>query len=320
MSELFPDTGNSLRSWLLTRDTGRQALLFLASTTLFFAVGAALAIVIHFELLTPSADRVSAETYGVLFTMHGLFMMHLFLLPALFGVLGNLSISASDHGKAVFPQLGLLGWYLHLSGGVVLLWVLASGGVATGFAFGYVPVAESGLVTVVQLATALAVAGVLLTGLNLAIAAGRKKNRWAGFLQGEGASYTRAGMTVAAIGALLAIMLIVWRGWGPLQGTYFEVGSRHLLLGGVGLGVYFGRLTTARGTAPAAIAIFAGLLLMCIPQLAMGALEVPRRYNEYSASLQLWQVISSMGGFTVVVGCCLAFWSVFAGRRPTDSP
>ena len=99
MSELFPDDANTLRSWLLSPDTGRQAALFLTSTTLFFVVGAALALALHLELLTPGADRFSAETYEVLFTTHGLFMTHLFLLPALFGVVGNLSAGASASGR-----------------------------------------------------------------------------------------------------------------------------------------------------------------------------------------------------------------------------
>jgi heme/copper-type cytochrome/quinol oxidase subunit 1 len=294
MSEPFPDRDNRLSAWLLSRDAGRQATLFLASTTVFFLIGAVLAVALHWELLTPGGDRFSAETYGALFTMHGLFMMHLFLLPAVFGVLGNLSAG----GRASFPRLGLLGWHLHVGGGAVLVYVLLSGGVATGIGFGYVPPAARALTVTAQAGCALALAGVVLTGVNLALSVPRPRTAF------------------AALGAPLIIAGLI--GWAPLEGTYFEVAIWHLL-GGAGLGVYFVRLRKARyGTAAATTA--AGLLLLCVPQLVMGVMEAPRRYHEYAPELQAWQVISAMGGLLLVAGCCLAFWSVLSARRSTGFP
>jgi cytochrome c oxidase subunit 1 len=42
-----------VKSWLLTKDHKRIALLYLASVTFFFALGGAFAVAIRLELLTP---------------------------------------------------------------------------------------------------------------------------------------------------------------------------------------------------------------------------------------------------------------------------
>ena len=45
---------NTVRSWLLTRDHKRIALLFFASITFFFFVGGIAATLIRLHLLTPA--------------------------------------------------------------------------------------------------------------------------------------------------------------------------------------------------------------------------------------------------------------------------
>src|SRR5919198_3135642 len=78
-----------IRSWLLTTDHKRIALLYLASITLFFFLGGAFAVLIRLELLTPQGDLVQTETYNKLFTMHGIIMVFFFLIPSIPAVLGN---------------------------------------------------------------------------------------------------------------------------------------------------------------------------------------------------------------------------------------
>nr|MBA3805313.1 cytochrome c oxidase subunit I [Acidobacteriota bacterium] len=47
-----------LKSWLLTKDHKRIALLYLGSITLFFFIGGLYAMAIRLELLTPQGDLV----------------------------------------------------------------------------------------------------------------------------------------------------------------------------------------------------------------------------------------------------------------------
>src|SRR4030095_15370258 len=115
-----------LRSWLLTTDHKRIALLYLASITLFFFVGGAAAVLMRLELLTPPGDLVQSETYNKLFTAHGIIMIFFFLIPSIPAVLGNflvpMMIGARD---LAFPRLNLLSWYIFILGGVFTLWAVA---------------------------------------------------------------------------------------------------------------------------------------------------------------------------------------------------
>src|SRR5215831_4743684 len=81
-----------IRSWLLTTDHKRIALLYLISITLFFFIGGFFALLIRLELLTPAGDLLQADTYNKMFTMHGQVMVFFFLIPSIPAVLGNFLI------------------------------------------------------------------------------------------------------------------------------------------------------------------------------------------------------------------------------------
>src|SRR6476646_10446858 len=85
----YLNDGYGIKSWLLTRDHKRIALLYLASITFFFFVGGLFAVLIRLELVTPVGDLVSDETYNKLFTMHGIMMVFFFLIPSIPATLGN---------------------------------------------------------------------------------------------------------------------------------------------------------------------------------------------------------------------------------------
>src|ERR687889_942816 len=69
-----------IKSWLLTKDHKRIALLYLASVTVFFILGGIYALSIRLELLTPAGDMVQPMTYNKLFTQHGIIMIFFFLI------------------------------------------------------------------------------------------------------------------------------------------------------------------------------------------------------------------------------------------------
>lgn len=128
-----------VKSWLLTVDHKRIALLYLASVTFFFFLGGMFAIMIRLELLTPQGDFVKADMYNRLFTMHGVVMVFFFLIPSIPAVLGNflvpLMIGAKD---LAFPKLNLLSWYVYNLGALFTLLAIVTGGVDTGWTF-YTP-------------------------------------------------------------------------------------------------------------------------------------------------------------------------------------
>jgi len=131
--------GFTLRSWLLTRDHKRIALLYLISITGFFFIGGAAATLIRLELMTPAGDVVDAETYNKLFTAHGVIMVWFFLIPSIPATLGNFLIPLMIGAREVaFPRLNLASWYIYTLGGIFVVATLIAGGVDTGWTF-YTP-------------------------------------------------------------------------------------------------------------------------------------------------------------------------------------
>jgi cytochrome c oxidase subunit 1 len=160
------------KSWLFTRDHKRIALLFLMTITFFFFLGGAFATMVRLELMTPQGDLFQAQTYNKLFSMHGIVMIFLFLIPSIPSVLGNflvpIMIGARD---LAFPRLNLLSWYLLVIGGVFTLWAIVAGGVDTGWTF-YTPYSSLFSNTNVVLAViGIFIAGFssILTGLNFIV-------------------------------------------------------------------------------------------------------------------------------------------------------
>src|SRR5690242_8537584 len=135
-AETYLNVSYRIRSWLLTRDHKRIALLYLGSITVFFCIGGVAAALMRLELMTPPADFVTPSMYNRLFTIHGVIMVWLFLIPSIPTTLGNflvpLMIGARD---LAFPRLNLASWYLFVAGGVLTVVALIAGGVDTGWTF-----------------------------------------------------------------------------------------------------------------------------------------------------------------------------------------
>src|SRR5262244_464486 len=137
--EDYLNVSYSVRSWLLTTDHKRIALLYLVAITLFFFVGGAAATLMRLELMTPQGDLVQSETYNKLFTIHGIIMIFFFLIPSIPAVLGNFLVPMMLGARDLaFPRLNLLSWYVFSLGGLFTLSAMIAGGVDTGWTF-YTP-------------------------------------------------------------------------------------------------------------------------------------------------------------------------------------
>ena len=151
-----------IRSWLLTTDHKRIALLYLASITFMFFIGGAAAVVMRLHLIEPQGALVQPETYNKLFTIHGIVMIFFFLIPSIPAVLGNflvpMMIGARD---LAFPRLNLLSWYIYVVGACFTLYAIVSGGVDTGWTF-YTPYSSTYAHTNVMAAAI----GVFITGFS----------------------------------------------------------------------------------------------------------------------------------------------------------
>ncbi len=161
-----------VKSWLLTVDHKRIALLYLIAITFFFFLGGSFAVMIRLELLTPQGDLFQSETYNKLFTMHGIIMVFFFLIPSIPATLGNflvpLMIGARD---LAFPRLNLASWYLFMVGGCFSVFAAIFGGIDTGWTF-YTPYSSTysnGWVLVTAVGIFINGFSSILTGLNFIV-------------------------------------------------------------------------------------------------------------------------------------------------------
>jgi len=170
--EHYLNNDYGIRSWLLTRDHKRIALLYLASITLFFFLGGFFAVLIRLELLTPQGDMVQAETYNKLFTMHGVIMIFFFLIPSIPATLGNFLVPLMVGAKDLaFPRINLLSWYIYVVGGLFTLGAVLVGGVDTGWTF-YTPYSttySNGYVIATGVGAFITGFSSILTGLNFIV-------------------------------------------------------------------------------------------------------------------------------------------------------
>jgi cytochrome c oxidase subunit 1 len=162
----------SLKSWLLTTDHKRIAILYLVTITLMFILGGLAASLIRMELITPDGNLVEAQTYNQLFSAHGIIMVWFFLIPSIPTVMGNFVIPMMIGARDLaFPRLNLASWHIFVLGGAVVLWTILRGGVDTGWTF-YPPYSTSSSYTnVIPVAAGILISGFssILTGLNFVV-------------------------------------------------------------------------------------------------------------------------------------------------------
>ncbi len=158
-------------SWLNTRDHKRIGLMFLVATSIAFALGGLFAMLIRIELLTPGPTIVGPLAYNRLFTLHGVVMVFLFMIPAIPSGFGNFFLPIMLGARDVaFPRLNLLSFYLYVIGAVLALYGMINGGTDTGWTF-YAPYSTTTPTDLVPVLMGVFILGFssILTGLNFIV-------------------------------------------------------------------------------------------------------------------------------------------------------
>lgn len=170
----FTPTGKGwIRDWLFTIDHKRIGMLYLWSILGFFCVGVLLGFLLRLELIAPGATIMDQQSFNAVFTLHGVVMVFLVVIPSIPAAFGNIfmpiQIGAED---VAFPRLNIFSFWLYVIGGTIALTSLFTGGGApdTGWTF-YVPFSA-----VTTTNVSVAVLGVfilgfssILTGLNFIV-------------------------------------------------------------------------------------------------------------------------------------------------------
>ncbi len=164
-SKHYLNQGTTLWSWLTTVDHKRISLMYLATVIVMLFAGGLFALVVRLELVTPGPGIIDAQTYNRAFSLHGIIMVFLFMIPAIPGVFGNFFIPLMIGAKDVaFPKLNLATYYTYVTGAAFAIWAMWNGGVDTGWTF-YAPYSTT---TITSVAPALV--GVFIVGLSSILA------------------------------------------------------------------------------------------------------------------------------------------------------
>jgi cytochrome c oxidase subunit 1 len=162
---------HGLLAWILSTDPKRIGLLYLVSVLTFFFGAVVLGFLMRLELIAPGPTMMGPRTYNSIFTLHGIIMIFLVVIPGVPTIFGNfflpIQIGARD---MAFPRINLLSWWLFLSGAVLVFISLFTGGgpIDTGWTF-YAPYSIRTTVNVPLAVFAVFVLGLssILTGINM---------------------------------------------------------------------------------------------------------------------------------------------------------
>src|SRR5947209_3828500 len=114
-------------SLIKTTDHKLIGLLYLGTSLVFFLIGGIEALFMRLQLAQPQAHILSPDVFNQLFTMHGVTMIFLVVMPVLVGFANYflpLQIGARD---IAFPRLNAMSYWLFLFGGLLLYFSVIEG-------------------------------------------------------------------------------------------------------------------------------------------------------------------------------------------------
>src|SRR5438105_5830198 len=129
--------------WLMTTDHKQIGIMYVITGFFFFLSGGVEVLLIRTQLAVPNGHVLTPEVYNQIFTMHGVTMIFLFVMPTLTGF-GNyvvpLMIGARD---MAFPRLNAFGYWVVLFGGLFLNSSFLFGAAPNAGWFNYAPLNEA---------------------------------------------------------------------------------------------------------------------------------------------------------------------------------
>lgn len=158
------------KSWWMSIDHKRIGLMYLGSMVVFFLVGGTAAMLIRAELFSTGKTLYDPGTYNIMFTLHGILMIFLFIVPGVPATLGNFLLPLMIGAKDVaFPKMNRLSYWIYVAGAAMGFLALFMK-VDTGWTF-YAPYSIQNRGGILLMTGAAFVLGFssILTGLNFLV-------------------------------------------------------------------------------------------------------------------------------------------------------
>ena len=165
-----PGRYHGIFSWILSTDHKRIGILYLVAILAFFSTGVTLGFLMRLELIAPGPTIMRPQMYNAIFTLHGVIMIFLFVIPGIPAIFGNFFLPIQIGARDVaFPRVNLLSWWVYMIGAILAVLSLFTGGgpIDTGWTF-YAPYSLRTTVNVPLAVFAVFILGFssILTGIN----------------------------------------------------------------------------------------------------------------------------------------------------------
>ena len=167
----YLDEGEGLWDWLTSTDHKRIGIMYLVAVCFFLGVGGTFAMIIRLVHLVPNPTWVDVETYNRLFSLHGIVMVWLFMIPSIPAAFGNFFLPLTIGAREIaFPRLNLASFWIYVAGAIIVLWSMMNGAVDTGWTF-YTPYSAQSPSAVVPMVLGIFVLGIatIITGINFIV-------------------------------------------------------------------------------------------------------------------------------------------------------
>ena len=137
-----PQATTGFWSWVTTTDHKKIGIMYFVTAFTFFIIAGIQALLIRVQLAGPDGQALNADQYNQIFTMHGVTMIFLALMPlsaGFFNYVMPLQIGARD---VAFPRLNAFSYWVFLCGGIFIYSSIFLGGMPDGGWFNYAPLSS----------------------------------------------------------------------------------------------------------------------------------------------------------------------------------